>query len=326
MQKMKQIRILLAVCLLVVTTTTTVSAAEQPLQKEYTFTSETANFSYPAKKKLKEEGESYTLKGIQYEILEETEVYQSRKETYSGLSEKQVPLKRNYRIDGREVILRADAEDVTYSENTETWTQTLTGRTSRPQFAQTRAVSIDGKTYEATLMGTSQEDAPKPYTATVRFSGSPDADFYLDWGKKRKKLTLKQKQQEIGPAWNGYQEDIASYLDLPEGSTVGSGRWSSGWQEENGRSVRYATFTGTRPAANYTAIYQYTTYDATVTYHNDAEPGERLYQVKAICSYEKETSLLDTLLHIGAGVLVLALLVSGILLLLRKKRRETQEG
>ena len=51
---MKQIRILLAVCLLVVTTTTTVSAAEQPLQKEYTFTSETANFSYPAKKKLKE--------------------------------------------------------------------------------------------------------------------------------------------------------------------------------------------------------------------------------------------------------------------------------
>lgn len=323
---MKPVRWLLLVCLFMLASTSVTFAKESRLQKEYVFESESADFSYPAKETIRKKETTWHLNGIEYEILEETDRYQSRKETYTGLSEKQVPLKRVYRIQGKDMTLRADAEDVQYSEHTETWTQTLTGRTSPPQFTQTRDVVIEGKTYAATLVGTQQEDSPKPYTATVRFSGSPDADFYLDWGNGRKKLTLKQRNQEMGPAWNGYREDVLQYLKLPEGSTVGSGRWSSGWQEENGRSVRYATFTGTRPAANYTATYQYSTYDAVVTYHNDAEPGEKHYQVKAICTYEaEETPLWKVIAGIGAGILVAAACVVLIFYVLQRRKKEGAE-
>lgn len=324
---MKSIRILLLIGLLLVTVTGTVSAAEQKtMQKEYTFESETAAFAYPAKKQLEEQGTTYILKDITYKVLKETDTYVSRKATYQGLSEKQVPLKRIYRINGKDVALRADAEDVQYSEDKETWTETLTGRTSMPQFAQTRTISVDGQTYEATLMGTRQEDASKPYTARVRFTGDPDADFYLEAEKTRKKLTLKQENQEMGPAWNGYQKDIAEYLGLPAGSTVGTGRWDGGWQEENGRSVRYATFTGTRPAANYTATYQYTTYNAVVTYQNGAEPGDKKYEVKAICRYEvQKTPLWKVLAGIGAGILAAAACVIAIIYALQRRKREGEE-
>lgn len=323
---MKPVRWLLLVCLFVLASTSVTFAKESRLQKEYVFESECADFSYPAEETIRKKETTYHLNGIEYEILEEMDLYQSRKETYRDLPEKKVSLKRAYRIGENRVTLSADAEDVQYSEHTKTWTQTLTGRTSPPRFAQTRDVTIEGETYAATLVGIRQEDDPKPYTATVRFSGSPDANFYLDWGNGRKKLTLKQRNQEMGPAWNGYQEDVLRYLRLPEGSTVGSGRWSGSWQEENGRSVRYATFTGTRPAANYTATYQYSTYDAVVTYHNDAEPGEKRYQVKAICTYEaEETPFWKVIAGIGAGIFAAATCVILIFYVLQRRKKEGVE-
>lgn len=117
---MKPVRWLLLVCLLMLASTSVTFAKESRLQKEYVFESESADFSYPAEKTIREKETTWHLNGIEYEILEETDRYQSRKETYTGLSEKQVPLKRVYRIKGKDVTLRADAEDVQYSEHTET--------------------------------------------------------------------------------------------------------------------------------------------------------------------------------------------------------------
>ncbi|WP_241354189.1 hypothetical protein, partial [Pseudomonas aeruginosa] len=92
-----------------------------------------------------------------------------------------------------------------------------------------------------------------------------------------KKIRLDQDK----PTWAGYEEAVKRHLKLATESRLTGGDWTSPWRTEQGRTVRYARFTGTRPAVDYVATYAYKVYDAAVTYDNQREPGEQEYTVKA---------------------------------------------
>lgn len=309
------VRTITMILILLMMSSSSVLAAEKTLQKEYTFHSDTAEFSYSPKKNIKENGKNYKLSGITYEKLDEQDLYLSKKVKYTELPKKQVPLKKEFTIDGQRVTLQADEADIQYSQNTQDVTETLTGYTSQQSIPKQKTVSKDGKQYTATLVGIQERKIDKPVTINVKFIGEQSADFYF----KGKKIKLNGN----APTWDGYAKAVTSHLDLPNGSTLSGGRWTTDWHKENGTTVRYAQFTGTRPASNYVVTYRYQSYDTTVTYHNDKEPGDKEYKVKAICKYEKEgLSFIQKLLIAGAGIAILAGLIAVILYIIRRRKKE----
>lgn len=307
-----------AIILIVVTLFTSASvcfAAEKELTKEYTFQSSSADFNYKAKKTIKEDGKQYNLKGITYKVLSADSAYIERDYTYRDLAEKKVPLKKTFRIDGEKVSLTAEEADIRYSERIETITEHISGATSQRDIPENKKITTeDGILHDAELTGLKEESGSKPYTATVKFIGEKGTTYYLDG----KKLVLKGD----GPIWNECKRDVIDHLGLADGSTVSGGTWTSGYQRENGQTVRYARITGTVPTTNYTATYSYKLYSTTVTYSNGVEPGQTLYTAQAICNYEKAgMSALRKIIYAGVGLLLLAGLTVLILYVIARKKR-----
>lgn len=292
-----------------------VQAAERTIQKEYTFLSESPEFAYEPEKEIREHGKTYSLKGITYQQVKVTSPYLCREKTYKGLSEKKVPQKHTFSINGETKRLTARKENIRYSQRVETVTETLTGVTGNPTFSGKKEVHKNGKTYTASLLGVKEKKGRKPFTATVTFTGAPQADFYF----QGKKVRLKEGQ----PVWDGYKTAILRYLKLEAGSTITGIAWSGAARKEGGRTVRYAQVRGTRPVADYVATYQYPIYDAEVLYDNGEDPNAKEYTVRAVCTYEKAGwSMAQKAFVAGAGLCVLALLVNGILFLLRRRKKQ----
>lgn len=288
------------------------------LTKTYTFKSQTADFAYSsAKKEIKEKGKTYELTHIEYELLSEEDLYESRTKTYWNLSEKTVPLKRKFRQNGKPIMLYAEPEDITFSETVKTVTEQKKGASETVDFSKTKNVSKNGRSYEANLVGVKEAQREKPFTVQVRFQGKPDAAFYFQ-GKKIQKDPGK-------PTWRGYEQAVLHHLQLPQGSRILDGTWIGGWKKEDDDIVRYGQFTGTQPIFDYTATYQYSTYSAVVTYNNQRDPKAKEYTVKAICHYEKKGwSLVQKIIAAGVGILLFSGLITLVLYILswRKKKKE----
>ena len=298
--------------------TTNTYAAEKLITKEYTFETDNTDFSYNAEKTIKVDGKQYKLKGIEYKIMSQENMYIAKDYVYSNLRSRSVPLKKTFKVNGEKLLLQADENDIRYSETIATTTETLSGRTLKPNLPKNKMVTVQGYTYDATLLGVTSQLNTIPFTATVKFDGDKGATYYLG----NKKLIL----QDGGPCWSGYTDDVIKYLNLETGSTVSAGKWTSDYVQENGRTVRYAQFTGTRPATDYIATYSYKIYSAIVTYDNGLDPGAMQYTVKAICSYEKAgMSFLQKMICTGIGLCVLAILAAVILMILRRKNRKEIE-
>lgn len=316
----RALRIPALAVLLVFSTSSAALAAEQTMNKEHIFHSRTPEFSYEAKETIEEDGRAYVLQGVTYETVSEEDLYVSKEAAYEGLAEKKVPLKKNFKINGKTVTLQANEAEIRYRETVETSTETLSGYTSAPSLPKEKTVSMNGKAYKATLAGVQETKTSKPFTARVKFLGDQHADFYFN-GKKIKLHKTK-------PTWDNYQRTVAKHLNLETGSVLTGGSWTGGWQKEKGRMVRYAQFTGTRPASNYTAAYTFKQYSAVVTYDNGAEPGAKDYTVKAICEYERKgMSTLQKVIFAGVGLLLLAGLVILALYFIgkRKENKKNQD-
>ena len=317
MQNMKHnrgYRVLCIVMLLVMLSSSFTFAASKLLVKEYTFTSSSSEqFAYTAKEHIKEDGVTYKLTDVQYEVIGENENYISKEVTYDNLNAEEVPLEETFNINGKDITLKLSDDDIAYTEEIKYVTETYTKQTTKPTIPSEKKVVADDATYIATLENVKESSTTKAYTAKVKFIGAEGSTYYLN----NKALTM----DGSSPLWSGYESDVISYLGLPKGSTVTSGKWTTGYVTEGEDVVRYAEFSGTRPAANYTATYSYAVYSCKAVYDNGEDP----YEVKAICTYEASGWSTAAKVAVGAAVVILAGLIVFILYMIAKKKKQEEE-
>ncbi len=311
----------------------TAYAATDTITKEYPFESKSKDFDYPAPAEIKEGGTKYQLKDIQYKIISKPEKV-TKKVTYSGLTEKEVPqtIKRN----GKKLALKK----VDWTENKEesrrnaaTGSLTFTGYDNRPDAPQTKEITAtlpNGEKITVTghLTGITKSGSSfsKPFTVRGKFTGDSDVSYYM-LGNTR------WPNNQSSPAFEGYEQIISDYLALGSNYKLTSAAWDGDYKVENGKTVRYATFSGMRLSQNWTATYTETltanspsytsistTYNAEATY---SSVSNDTYKVTAICTYEPEAkrSLLPIIIGIGVGICVLAITIVIILQIIKRKKK-----
>lgn len=308
-------KILCFVMLFFLLSSTFVSAASKDLIKEYYFTSDSdQNFYYAAPESIKEDGKEYMLKSTTYEYIGENESYISEIVNYENLDSEEIPTKETFTVDGEDVSLSLIKDDeIKYTETIEYVTDTFNQCISKPDIPSSKTVTADDEEFTATLVSVDEEKTAKTYTAKVKFTGAKGSLYYLNG----KKLEL----GDSSPLWTGCEADVITYLGLPEGSTVKSGKWTTDYVTEGEKVVRYAEFSGTRPAVNYTATYSYSTYSCKATYDN----GEDKYKVKAVCTYGKVGLSTAQKVAIGAALVLLAGLLMYILYIIARRKKQDIE-
>lgn len=317
---MKQImRTLLIGALLFVLTAGSCFADSENIVKEYTFTAYDKDFQYDAPKEIQEKGKKYKLKGIKrYEVLAER-VYLSRDFMYEKLTEQKVPKKKTFTVDGQAVQLALDQENLTFTPNTQTRIVSYGNYTDIPSIPQSVRLDVSGKEVDATLLSAdkNQTTRKEPFTASGKFIGQAGSEYTFEG------VPIKLKGST--PVWEGYETAILKNLGLnPKTHTLTSGKWTSRYKVEDGKTVRYAQFSGsrTRPVYNYAATYQYTLYAAKATYSNGLAPGTEEYSVKAYAEYEPSGMSTIQKILTGAGILLLAGLLVLVLMAMRRRRKE----
>ena len=115
------------------------------------------------------------------------------------------------------------------------------------------------------------------------------------------------------PVWSGYQSDILTYLNLDASAyRITGGSWTSSRVSGN-TLIRTARFTGTSNVCDYTAKYvdgsDADGYTANAVYLSP-------YKVKAIATYEQAGLTTMQKVLIGAGILIIAIVIDLILYLL----------
>jgi hypothetical protein len=127
------------------------------------------------------------------------------------------------------------------------------------------------------------------------------------------------------PLWDGWQAVMTAYLGLSGSSyTLTGGSWDGDFQQEGDNYTRMAIYTGTRQTPVWTATYQTEPeYTAEITY-TDSQYPDGLYEMEAVATYtiQDTGSALETILKVGAGVLVVALAAAALIFMLRKKNNK----
>lgn len=132
------------------------------------------------------------------------------------------------------------------------------------------------------------------------------------------------------PTWAGHEKDIKRYLG--ENGTnykVSSVFWSSGYLRNNaGGYMRRANVVGTKVVPLVTATFSNaasakTIYTAKIKYLDSEYPDGKTKTI-AICTYQKKRMDIQTLIKIGAGVAIIALVIAAILYYIRKKKSENE--
>ena len=315
------------------------SAAEQ-LTKEYEFISHSPEYSYNAQVEIKENGKVYALSGVTYTTLSE-EKYAEKTVMYDNLTGKKVPES----IEDLE-LGNLTLADATYNSEKKTHTVPYYSQSGRPYIPDAIDISEGDESFTAVLEGVSvtwmERDRKseikteyRPFSVTAKFEGSPENGYmfdgrtvYLGYGNS--------------PDWDGCEQEIIRHFSLPFGSSITKSSWNGAEANENGKGVRYATFTGTYPKevivgrenvkpADYFARYTYTVYSASAKYTNGLKPGYESYKVKATASYAVKTPeenglspAIKAVIGIGAGIFLLALATAAILRILSKRKKNAE--
>lgn len=312
--------------------------AAESVTKEYNLTTKNKDYAKlavsdleegdlsEARKEIRIDGRKYRAIKVEFrENKQKKPVKRTR--TYTGLSEKKVP--KTIRLKSGKKLQLSDVKWTENKRNAATGTMTFTGMNQRPNAPATKDITAtlpDGSTITVTghLQRVEQSGSSydKPFTVKARFIGDRDVSYY-QFGD------IRIPNNPDSPEFEGYQEVLLSHLGYdPENYRITSGRWTGDYQKENGRTVRYAEFSGQQRSANWTAYYtetvtadspQLATYDATAEYSNGIE--ETSYELTAIVTYEKVgLTLLQKILIAGAAVIIIAGLIAVILMIIRKKR------
>lgn len=327
---MKKKKIVAVVMFLFVLSTASAFAVE----KEYTFT--TTDSDYGSKtvadigkgdladiptKIQKNWYSSVAAKSITFALKSSSE---PQKVTYENLTEKKLPKgSEEIEKDGKMLKL-TDTKWESVGRTPISGTSTIKGSDKKPEFAATKKVTAtlaDGSTVTADCklikVEQSSSSYSKPFTVSAKFYGDSDIDYYV-FGNAH------IPNNPSSPVWQGFERQVLKELGLSSEYVLTSGKWTSGYEDENGATVRYAEFSGVRKSSDWTAYYKEEAvnekiYTATCTY----EPEE--YTVTATVDYSiTHVSLFGKVAIGSAAVIVIAGLIALILGLIIKKDKKEQ--
>lgn len=295
-------------------------AANTDITKTDIFYSKTKNYNYAADKEIRQNGKTYKLKNIKYELVADKGA-EIKNVKLENLTEEKAPGTKNFKVKGKKVAFILDKDNTKFEKNKKEGIYVYSARDPKNFKAdQTRAVKDkDGNTFTGTLASVSKGAIyRKPITIDGEFRGDVGSQYFYFANTG----TL-WPYNATAPVWNGYQADILNYLNLDASAyRITGGSWTSSRVSGN-TLIRTARFTGTSNVCDYTATYEDGTdadgYTANAVYLSP-------YKVKAIATYEQAGLTTMQKVLIGAGILVLAIAIALILYFLKRKKREEEEG
>ena len=295
-------------------------AANTDITKTDIFYSKTKDYSYAAREEIKQDGKTYKLKNIKYELVADKGA-EEKNVKLENLTEEKAPATKSFEVDGKKVTFTLDTDATKFEKNKKEGIYVYSARDPKNFKAdQTRVVKDkDGNTFTGTLASVSKGAVyRKPITIEGEFKGDVGSQYFYFANTG----TL-WPYNSNAPVWNGYQADILNYLNLDASAyRITGGSWTSS-RVSGSTLIRTARFTGTSNVCDYTATYEDGTdadgYTANAVYLSP-------YKVKAIATYEQAGLTTMQKVLIGAGILVLAIAIALILYFLKRKKREDEEG
>ena len=295
------------------------------LTKEYPFTAESEeNLRYDVPEEISEEGKTYKLEDVKYEIQPSEDVVTvTREVTVKDPSEFKSEITET--VEGKTYTLKAEEpkwekKEVKQEEKpVETLTKEYPYGDSIPE-----NVFDNGKTFnkqgEQTLSRTETWQAPANFATS-----DTTCKIYSFDGKL---ITI----PGADPVWDGYTEDIKNYLGISGNDyAITSISWDGGFSGTDGNYTRTATVSGTRTVYYNSVTYTYQEetkteyeYTAKVTYVDKNAENTAINAV-AIAKYSEVKSFPVKAVAIGAGIAVLAAALSSVLYVLAKKKKK-EEG
>lgn len=336
-----KIRRILGVTVAAVLAMSSIAYAAAPVTREYKVTSEKKDFASiqisdlekgelsDVKSEIKEGGKRYKATEVSVEAVKKDEPIK-RKRTYTGLEEKKVP-KKTLKLKSGETLKLSDVKWTEQTRSAATGTMTVTGSDSRPVVPDTKditatlpdgsTITVTGKLQSVAKTGSSYS---KPFSVKAIFTGDEDVDTYMLGDTAI-------PNNPDSPAFSGYETAILTHLGLdPDQYKITSAKWTSGYVERNGQTVRYAEYSGQRLTNDWTAYYaetitagspQLSTYDAVATYTNGVDTASTDYLVTV--TYEQAgLTLLQKILIATAGIAVIAVIIGMILMVVKKKSKK----
>lgn len=286
-------------------------AAGSTLTRSYTFASATQeNPQYTVPETVEEGGKTYSLTNVVYAVKEHREPVTVVRTIVTG-DPSDYPKELTEMLDGANYTLTAQMP---------TWV-TGESRTAVREYASEsevpQSLTVDGVSLPlvSVTAGTKTETFSAP---AVFVTPNPASGLYA----------IGDTVITVGdaPTWDGWEETVKAELGLNGSSyTLSGGRWDGDFrQQEDGSYTRTAIYTGTRETPVWTATYQSAPeYTAEITY-TDSQYPNGVYEMEAVATYTYHSTL-ETILKVGAGVLVAALATACIVWLLRKKNKKNKD-
>lgn len=286
-------------------------AAGSTLTRSYTFASATQeNPQYTVPETVEEGGKTYSLTNVVYAVKEHREPVTVVRTIVTG-DPSDYPKELTEMLDGANYTLTAQMP---------TWV-TGESRTAVREYASEsevpQSLTVDGVSLPlvSVTAGTKTEAFSAP---AVFVTPNPASGLYA----------IGDTVITVGdaPTWDGWEEAVKAELGLNGSSyTLSGGRWDGDFrQEDDGSYTRTAIYTGTRETPVWTATYQSVPeYTAEITY-TDSQYPNGVYEMEAVATYTYHSTL-ETILKVGAGVLVAALATACIVWLLRKKNKKNKD-
>lgn len=285
-------------------------AAGSTLTRSYTFASATQeNPQYTVPETVEEGGKTYSLTNVVYAVKEHREPVTVVRTIVTG-DPSDYPKELTEMLDGANYTLTAQMP---------TWV-TGESRTAVREYASesevTQSLTVDGVSLPlvSVTAGTKTEAFSAP---AVFVTPNPASGLYA----------IGDTVITVGdaPTWDGWEEAVKAELGLNGSSyTLSGGRWDGDFRQEDGSYTRTAIYTGTRETPVWTATYEAVPeYTAEITY-TDSQYPNGVYEMEAVATYTYHSTL-ETILKVGAGVLVAALATACIVWLLRKKNKKNKD-
>lgn len=270
------------------------------------------DLKYDVPQELTVDGKIYKLKDVRYEIT-------GHEAPVTATKTVQVFDKADY---DREITETVDGTALRLVATTPVWHETPAAKITKEydrQGAVASELDRDGRTYtlQAVTVGTKHTELTVP--AVFKTSNPYSALFAF--GGQTIELT-----DSAAPIWDGWEEAVKAELGLNGSSyTLSGGRWDGDeLLAEDGSYTRTAIYTGTRETPVWTATYEAVPeYTAEITY-TDSQYPNGVYEMEAVATYTYHSTL-ETILKVGAGVLVAALATACIVWLLRKKNKKNKD-
>lgn len=270
------------------------------------------DLKYDVPQELTVDGKIYKLKDVSYEIT-------GHEDPVTVTKAVQVFDKADY---DREITETVDETALRLVATTPVWHETPAATITKEydrQGAVASELERDGRTYtlQAVTVGTKHTELMVP----AIFQTSNPYSALFAFGGQTIELT-----DSAAPIWDGWEEAVKAELGLNGSSyTLTGGSWDGDFrQKEDGSYTRTAIYTGTRETPVWTATYEAAPeYTAEITY-TDSQYPDGVYEMEAVATYTYHSTL-ETILKVGAGVLVVALATACMVWLLRKKNKKNKD-